>query len=204
MIKFFTNRELSDRLGIKLAKWKRWSREFLLPDPLGGMQSGYARQFNPDQAFTVFLGGHLVADLKFSIPEANQIIQDLNKWLSEKGFFFDPRGHPVFDKGMDALIKKYIIFIRREKWLDKRFKFIYTARGIISIEPVQHKGFEIMKKLYVETSVNQGPEKPSEMDMNVVKTLYITGILKDFVDATGLDRTRYPALSNSSMSLRLE
>jgi len=195
MIKFFTNRELSDRLGIKLAKWKRWSREFLPPDPLGGMQSGYARQYNPDQAFTVFLGGHLVADLKFSIPEANQIIQDLNKWLSDKGFFFDLRGHSVSDKGMDALIKKYILFIRREKRPDKRFKFIYTVRGIISNEPVQHKGFEMVKKLYVETSVNQGSEKPSEMDMNVVKTLYLTGILTDFVDAMGLDRMRYPVLS---------
>ena len=195
MIKFFTNRELSDRLGIKLSKWKRWSREFLPPDPLGGMQSGYARQYHPDQAFTVFFGGHLVADLKFSIPEANQIIQDLNKWLSEKGFFFDPGGHSVFDNGLDALIKKYIIFIRREKGPDKRFQFIYTARGVISNEPVQYKGFEIMKKLYVETSVNQGPEKPSEMDMNVVKTLYITGILGDFVDAVGLERNRYAALS---------
>jgi hypothetical protein len=96
---------------------------------------------------------------------------------------------------MDALIKKYIIFIRHEKGLDKRLKFIYTARGIISNEPVQHKGFEMMKKLYVETSINQGPEKPSEMDMNVVKTLYITGILSDFVDAMGLDKTRYPVLS---------
>jgi hypothetical protein len=195
MIKFFTNRELSDRLRIKLAKWKRWSREFLPPDPLGGMQSGYARQFNPDQAFTVFLGGHLVADLKFSIPEAIQIIQDLNSWLSEKGFFFDLRGHSVSYKGLDALIKKYIIFIRREKGLDKRFKFIYTARGIISNEPLQHRGFEMMKKLYVETSVNQGPEKPSEMDMNVVKTLYITGMLSDFVDAVWLERNRYSALS---------
>ena len=195
MIKFFTNRELSDRLGIKLAKWKRWSREFLPPDPLGGMQSGYARQYNPDQAFTVFFGGHLVADLRFSIPEAIQILQDLNKWLSEKGFFFDLRGHSVSDKGMDALIKKYIIFIRREKRPDKRIKFIYTVRGIISNEPVQHKGFEMVKKLYVETSVNQGHEKPSEMDMNVVKTLYITGILTDFVDVIGLDRTRYAVLS---------
>ncbi|MBU0985830.1 MAG: hypothetical protein KKH68_01145 [Proteobacteria bacterium] len=195
MIKFFTNRELSDRLGIKLAKWKRWSREFLPPDPLGGMQSGYARQYNPDQAFTVFLGGHLVADLKFSIPEASQIIQDLNKWLSEKGFFFDLRGHSVSDNGMDSLVKKYIIFIRREKRPDKRLKFIYTVRGIISNEQVQHKGFEVMKKLYVETSFNQGHEKPSEMDMNVVKTLYITGILTDFVGAIELDRTRYAVLS---------
>jgi hypothetical protein len=195
MIKFFTNRELSDRLGIKLSKWKRWSREFLSPDPLGGMQSGYARQYHPDQAFTVFLGGHLVADLKFSIPEANQIILDLNKWLSEKGFFFDPRGHSVFANSLDALIKKYIIFIRREKGPDKRFQFIYTARGVISNEPVQYKGFEIMKKLYVETSVNQGPEKLSEKDMNVVKTLYITGMLGDFVDAVGLERNRYAVLS---------
>lgn len=195
MIKFFTNRELSDKLSIKLAKWKRWSREFLPPDPLGGMQSGYARQYNPDQAFTVFLGGHLVADLKFSIPEANQIIKDLNKWLSEKGFLFDPRGPSVSLKGLEALIKKYIIFIRREKGLDKRFNFIYTVRGIVLNEPVQHKGYEIMKKLYVETSINQGPETPSEMDMNVVKTLYIKGILTDFVDAMGLDRTRYAVLS---------
>jgi len=195
MIKFFTNRELSDRLGIKLSKWKRWSREFLPPDPLGGMQSGYARQYHPDQAFTVFLGGHLVADLKFSIPEANQIIIDLNKWLSEKGFFFDLRGHSMFDNGLDALIKKYIIFIRLEKGPDRRFQFLYTARGVISNEPVQYKGFEIMKKLYVETSVNQRPEKPSEMDMNVVKTLYITGILGDFVDAVGLERNRYAVLS---------
>lgn len=195
MIKFFTNRELSDKLGINLAKWKRWSREFLPPDPLGGMQSGYARQFNPDQAFTVFLGGHMVADLKFSIPEANQIVKDLNKWMSEKGFFFDPSGHSAFAKGMDALIKKYIIFIRRKKGLDKRFDFIYTARGIISNEPVQHKGFEMMKKLYVDTSIDQEPEESWEVDMNVVKTLYITGILTDFIDSLGLDRTRYAVLS---------
>lgn len=195
MIKFFTNREISDRMGIKLAKWKRWSREFLPPDPLGGMQSGYARQYNPDQAFTVFFGGHLVADLKFSIPQARQIIQDLNEWMSEKGFFFDIRGNFVSDKGIDALVKKYIIFIRREKGAEKRFKFVYTVRGVISNEPVHHKGSEMMKKLYVETSVNQGDEKGSEMDMNVVKTLYITGILTDFVDTMGLDRTKYPVLS---------
>jgi len=53
----------------------------------------------------------------------------------------------------------------------------------------------MVKKLYVETSVNQGSEKPSEMDMNVVKTLYLTGILTDFIDAMGLDRMRYSVLS---------
>lgn len=195
MIKFFTSRELSHRLGINLAKWKRWSREFLPPDPLGGMQSGYARQYNTDQAFTVFLGGHLVGDLKFSIPEARQILQDLNNWLSKTGFLFDLRGHFVSHKGLAALIQKYIIFIRHGKGTDNGFKFIYTVRGIISDEPVQHKGFDIMKKLYVETPVNQELEKSPKIDMNIVKTLYITGILTDFVDAMGLDKTRYPVLT---------
>ncbi len=199
MIKFFTNRELSKQLGINLARWKRWSREFLPPDPLGGMQSGYARQYHPDQAFTVFLGGHLVGDLKFAIPEARQMMQDLKQWLSDKGFFFEPKGYLVSDNGVDALIQRYIIYIRREKRTDNRFKFIYTARGIISNEPVVHKGFEIMKKLYVETTVNSEAENVSDVDMNVVKTLNITGILIDFVDAVGLDRTRYPALSLKSL-----
>jgi hypothetical protein len=195
MIKFFTNRELSKRLGVNLAKWKRWSREFLPPDPLGGMQSGYARQYHPDQAFTVFLGGHLVSDLKFSIPEARQMMQDLKSWLSGKGFSFEPKGYAVSDKGVDALVQRYVIFIRRKKETDDPFKFIYTVRGIISYEPVQHKGFDVMKKLYVETSVNSGAEEaPAERNMNVVKTLNITDLLNVFVDTLGLDRTRYPAL----------
>jgi hypothetical protein len=45
MIHYYTNREISQKLEINLARWKRWSRSFLPPDPLGGMQSGYARQY---------------------------------------------------------------------------------------------------------------------------------------------------------------
>jgi hypothetical protein len=195
MIKFFTNRELSKRLGINLAKWKRWSREFLPPDPLGGMQSGYARQYHPDQAFAVYLGGHLVADLKFSIPEARQLMQDLKPWMSDKGFFFEPMGYAVSDKGIDGLVQKYIISIRLAKGMENRFKYVYTVRGIISNEPFLHKGFDIMKKLYVETYINSRAEKVTEEDMIVVRTLNITGILNGFVDAMGLDRNRYPALS---------
>jgi len=194
MIKFFTNRELSEKLNVNLARWKRWSREFLPPDPLGGMQSGYARQYNPDEAFTVYLGGHLVADLKFSIPEAKQIIQDLRQWLSDKGFYYNLKGNAALNDGIDALVKRYLIFIRPENGQDKRFKFIYTIRGVISNEPIRHQDFEIMKKLYVETSIGRTQEKTSEMDMNVVKTLNISGMLSRYVDAVGMDRAHYPAL----------
>lgn len=83
MLKFYINRELSLRLGIPLSRWKRWSREFLPPDPLGGHQSGYARQYSLKDAFYVYLAGYLVSAMGFSIPEARQILLDLNGWLKK-------------------------------------------------------------------------------------------------------------------------
>jgi hypothetical protein len=87
MVKFYNNKELSDHLRINIAKWKRWSREFLPPDPLGGLQSGYARQYNLREAFIVALGGHLVSFLKYSIPEARTILSDLGQWLENSNYY---------------------------------------------------------------------------------------------------------------------
>ncbi len=84
MIRFYSSRELSRLLSIPLNRWKRWSREFLPPDPLGGLQSGYARQFSPSEAFSVYLGGFLVAGLGFSIPQARQVLKELNGWMKRK------------------------------------------------------------------------------------------------------------------------
>lgn len=200
MIKFFTNREASKRLDINLSKWKRWSREFLPPDPLGGMQSGFARQYSPDGAFTVYFGGHLVADLKFTIPEAKQIVKDLHSWLAEKGFYFNARSNATVNSGVGQLVKKYIIFIEREKDPDNTISFIYTIRGIISIEPVNYKGFEIMKELYMETTIGLQTKKMSVVDMNIVKTVNITDVLNNFVVRLNLNRSRYPALSSTNSS----
>jgi hypothetical protein len=83
MLKFYLNRELSTRLEIPLSRWKRWSREFLPPDPLGGLQSGFARQYNIRDAFIVYLAGYLVSVIGFTIPEARQILDDLNGWLKK-------------------------------------------------------------------------------------------------------------------------
>ena len=84
MFRFYSSRELSRMLRIPLNRWKRWSREFLPPDPLGGLQSGYARQFSPREAFIVYLGGFLVSGLGFSIPQARQVISDLRGWMKGK------------------------------------------------------------------------------------------------------------------------
>ncbi len=111
MIRYHTNKELADKLHINLAKWKRWSREFLPPDPLGGLQSGYARHYKTDDAFTVVLGGHLVSELRFSIPQAKTILTDLQQWLLDLRFYFDyeSRANPLAD--IHASVQSYTIYI---------------------------------------------------------------------------------------------
>lgn len=84
MLRFYLNRELSNLLGIPLSRWKRWSREFLPPDPLGGLQSGFARQYSIQDAFSVYFAGFLVSALGFSIPEARQVLFDLNNWIKKE------------------------------------------------------------------------------------------------------------------------
>lgn len=81
MLSFYDSRNLSKRLHIPLARFKRWGREFLPPDNLGGYQSGYARQYNLNEAFTVFFGGFLVHDTKLSVPQAKMVLQRLQGYL---------------------------------------------------------------------------------------------------------------------------
>jgi hypothetical protein len=83
----YTNQQLSDIFQINLAKWKRWSREFLPPDPIAGMQCGVAREYNEQEAFIVYLGGYLVSNLKFSIPETKVLLRELNGFLMIMGFY---------------------------------------------------------------------------------------------------------------------
>lgn len=117
---YLNSKYLSQVLGINLAKWKRWSREFLDPDPLGGFQSGYPRQFSTKDAFRVYLGGYLVADLKFTIPETRQILSDLHVWLKKKRMY----SLPV--QNMKAKTESHHIYIYR---LDQG-KFGYAIRRI--------------------------------------------------------------------------
>jgi hypothetical protein len=201
MIKFFTNRQLSKKLDINLARWKRWSREFIPPDPLGGMQTGYARQYHPDEAFNVHLGGYLVSDLKFAIPEAKQILGNLQEWLADKGFYFSVKGGAVSQNGVEALIKEYIVFISKERLPDNTYKFQHTVRGIISNKPVRYQNFEIMEELYTETVIGLQPDKSAVYDTNAVKTLHISVVLNNFVARMDLDRSCYPALNPQIQSI---
>ena len=155
MVKFFQNRELAQKLGVNLAKWKRWSREFLPPDPLGGLQSGYARQYNLDDAFTVYLGGYLVSELKFSIPEAKQIVSDLKEWMISHRFYYyydhiNGKNNPV-----DMPIDHFRIHICLSRYQDiKPYQIIYRIKRVIANGATTLNGEGIVVEQTVEEPID--------------------------------------------------
>ena len=191
MIRYYTSRDLSRKLGVNLAKWKRWAREFLPPDPLGGMQSGYARQYSPDEAFSVHLGGHLVAHLNLPVPGAKRILEDLGEWLLSNGFYSEtPEGAGPED-GLQSLVRQRVVFITQSGPLT----FAYTVRGTILTEPAEHSGHTVTREYFVETSLDSRPPPASPFERDHVKVLNITSLLKSFVVQLDLEATQYRALT---------
>ncbi|MFH2218060.1 MAG: hypothetical protein ABII68_00160 [Pseudomonadota bacterium] len=196
MLQYYSNRELSDKLGVNLAKWKRWSREFLPPDPLGGMQSGFARQYHPDEAFLVHLGGLLVADMKYSIPEARQILADLDEWLLNNGFFYDPPGNEKQMEGVENQVERHMIYICCSTDTErKRYDFHYIIKGIIRKKTVTHDGFSVLEEKYVERTVGLRANSNKRVDMIGMRVMNITGVLERFLENLGRDKASYRALS---------
>ena len=181
MIKFYSNRELSQKLEINLARFKRWSREFLPPDPLGGMQSGYARQYSIDNAFTVYLGGHLVGELKYTISEAKKILEDLKKWLKENDLYINTKNGGKTGNDAKDLVKEYIIFILRENDLkNSSGSFSYRIRGIISNIPANYNEYRVREERYIEEYVPIDKRNKISNKIESEKMLKITKIHRYF------------------------
>ena len=183
MIRFYTNRELSHRLGINLARWKRWSREFLPPDPLGGMQSGYARQYNPDEAFTVFLGGYLVGNLKFTIPEARRILADLQVWLLEHGFYFGMSDSKSDKTRTITSLNRYRISIRAVNSHESRhLGFIYSARGVVAEREREFDGVPVKEQCYVESRFGLTDAEKENTICASSRVIFITELRDTFLN----------------------
>jgi hypothetical protein len=186
MIKFYTNQELSRAFDINLARWKRWSREFLPSDPLGGLQSGYARQFNVDQAFTVYLGGFLVGDLRFTIPEARAILFDLNDWLVEQRFFSNyTRPDPSTGDTLAGIDYYQIAICRIGGAGDNGSDFYYIIRGIISNTQQPANGSGVRQQRFIESTISAGKKAASIKQAASHRVLNISVLRKRFL--TSLD-----------------
>ena len=187
MIKFYTNKELAQRFHINLSRWKRWSREFLPPDPLGGMQSGYARQYNPNEAFILYLAGHLVSGMKFSISEARQILSTLEPWLRQHGFLFSFSSTAQKDPQDGALFSAWqlVIVVRhqdagRQQWLTCLARGMERSAG--------RQDFKGRRQCYVEFPI--GPEKDEFLLENIesFRVLNISVLHQRFLNALKAER----------------
>jgi hypothetical protein len=190
MIKFYINQELSQKLHIKLSRWKRWSREFLPPDPLGGLQSGYARQYNLDQAFTVFLGGYLVGDLKFTIPEARLILHDLHDWLVAHRFYFDYTGSALSTEETGFAFQYYQIAICRTATADSGdSEFFYSVRGVIADESSDADGKSVHQKRFVEYFIDSRGNPTPLSNVTGYRVLNISVLHDTFLNALNDNHT---------------
>ena len=183
MIKFYTNKELSVKFNVNLARWKRWSREFLPPDPLGGLQSGYARQYSPDEAFTVFLGGHLVGSLKFSIPETKQILMDLHQWLVDHDFYFYCSKTKGFSNNSIPRVKYYqLIICSQALGRDTTSGLSYWARSILTGDAIDRHGSRVCGEHIIETPIGPKKSHASLADFESYRVLNLTVFRKRFLN----------------------
>ncbi|MEJ2037317.1 MAG: hypothetical protein P8X55_00090 [Desulfosarcinaceae bacterium] len=173
---YFKSKDLSDRLGFGLAKWKRWTREFLGPDPLGGLQSGYARQFNLRDAFRVFLGGILVSDLKYNIPESRKILSDLNNWLKKTGFYQLHSGRDPLSTLQAPFYRIYIVTIAP-------VRFAYTIRAVEKIEPGTTRLAESHIETYVLDSSAGSPDPVAFGEMEAARVLGASALYRRFLES---------------------
>jgi DNA-binding transcriptional MerR regulator len=135
-----TIKQLSQKFGLNLAKVRRWSREFLPPDPKASMRSGYARELTMEDAFEVFLGGHLVSELGFQVYEAKQIIENLRDWIKSKGLY----PGKAYSEARRNNSRIHHVHIMRT--LDGK-NFFYEIRELLHIEP-DKKDIDIMVEKY--------------------------------------------------------
>jgi hypothetical protein len=184
MIKFYTNKELSQAFRINLAKWKRWSREFLPPDPLGGLQSGYARQYNLNDALRVFLGGHLVGNLKYTIPDARQILNDLHQWLVDYKFYFDFSGstHPKMQASRHLAQNYHIAIINQALSGGRVSGFSYWIKAILSIETVDSGDGQIRQERIQESSIGPFEDVPALSAVESYCVLNISALHRNFLN----------------------
>lgn len=184
MIRFYSNRELAQKFSVNLAKWKRWSREFLPPDPLGGLQSGFARQYNLKDAFRVYLAGFLVSELKYSIPAAKEIVDKLTAWLESKKFLanHDLIWQDTKNAAVPIECYKVIISQRRSAKDTSRVEFDYQIREIISNTSDLYEGMPIRVERYVETLIHPSDDSAARTEAGSSQILNLSDIIEYFMN----------------------
>ena len=177
MIRYYTNRELAHKLEVNLARWKRWSRSFLPPDPLGGMQSGYARQYLFKDLFKVFLGGFLLGHLKLSVVQSQQVLVDISPWLEKNGFYAWNNSNGNGGKSGAAPVQTIYFCPASEDVLSGTAGFNYLIRETIGRVDSDHKSDRRTSITYAETFLPGGSARSvAPVDHPEVRMINLTAL----------------------------
>lgn len=175
----FTYRELSEKLDINFAKVKRWGREFLPPDYSAGQGQGVARVLTIDEAFILYLSGHLVSEVKYSIPETKKIMGLLVPYLKDKNLM--PSSASIIKELAE---KKYEFGIYCSPELDG-----VSLISELTVKKVKHKSVEVSHNDFTISRHRLEQEKIIEwVNFHHInrtqidpKTLYVNTIILHFL-----------------------
>lgn len=111
-----TNSTLSKLCDIPLSKMRRWTKEFLPPDPRATRRSGYTRELTLNESFYVILGGGFVDEIGWTYHQARTVLGKIWPWMEKIGMVPEI---PEWARreGVDAIIK---IFHAIEFWKDRK------------------------------------------------------------------------------------
>jgi hypothetical protein len=169
----FSTRRMASILGEPQTKARRWVKEFLPPDPDKGLRSGRTRRHSLNEVFHVYLGGHLVTRMDFSVLEARTILKDLALWMEREGLYpektvkYAPKDHD----GESLGIARYDIHIMPTMI---PLAFCYECRGLIRKQTGKNR---VVRSEYVVDSFF-GSGQPVQMSpvIDHVRILPISGL----------------------------
>ncbi len=105
------------------------------------MRSGQTRFFSPNQAFEVFLGAHLVSFLKFSIPEAREIIGGLRQWIRKNGIY--PEASDANPEALRRRQQLQVVIHQKEDGT-----FCCESKHTVSVKPTMGRGTNVIEEVY--------------------------------------------------------
>ena len=172
-----SNRQIAPILGETQTKARRWVKEFLPPDPDKGLRSGRTRRHSLNEVFSVYLGGHLVRKMDFSVLEAKTILKDLAVWMEHEGLYPEKTSkYARKDLGGENLaIARYDIHIMVTII---PLAFCYECRGLIR-EQRSKNGF-VRSECVVDSFFGAGQPVQMSSVIEHVRILPISSLLHRF------------------------
>jgi len=185
-----TNKEFSEKLETPLTKVRRWTKEFLSPDPKATRRSGYTREFSYNDGFFIFVGGVMVTDFGLSFEEASTMLEELKPWMLEIGLVPDIPGSAKIE-GLDKEIEKYNL-IFQFGWAEAGIAVDIHVQGIVHEYRTEHENpkkgwppYERVREERIEywlTTVRLN----HIVDKFYQETLHISSLLEIYINAINL------------------